>query len=81
MSSQTDTFEAVKVNVYNLLAELAVRLRGPQVHLVLTVGSECYSEPADSVCTLSWCLVLMMPADFRNVVVSMLPRESSICLQ
>ena len=28
---QTDTFEAVKVNVYNLIGELAVRLRGPQV--------------------------------------------------
>ena len=30
---QTDTFEAVKVNVYNLIGELAVRLRGPQVGL------------------------------------------------
>jgi hypothetical protein len=30
---QMDTFEAVKVNVYTLIGELAVRLRGPQVGL------------------------------------------------
>ena len=37
---QTDTFEAVKVNVYNLIGELAVRLRGPQVGaLKLSAGS------------------------------------------